>query len=202
MGWTSYQATHYKNGKVDRKAEMDERFTQYEHEGSDFNGGTCHYPQMTVLKSAMVGSVYYAAVETKRTGEEPVVWAAICLTSTDWDDGMNFGYKDMDETMHPYQYNCPKGILDLLSETDNESALEWRKMCIEHRKNKNNPDTLSNLPIGSIIEYRRDGKDIRLTKHAPGYQFKRPFWWDGTYHYHAKYIPNNYVVVKRGEIND
>ena len=24
MGWTSYRATHYKNGKVDRKAEMDE----------------------------------------------------------------------------------------------------------------------------------------------------------------------------------
>lgn len=83
MGWCSYHATHYKNGKVDRKSEMDERFTQHEHEGSDFNGGICHYPQMTVIKSAMVGSVYYAAVETKRTGEEPIVWAAICLTSTD-----------------------------------------------------------------------------------------------------------------------
>lgn len=199
MGWTSYLASHYKNGKVDRKAEMDERYTQHEHDGSDYGGGTCHYPQMTVLKSAMVGSTYYAAVETKYTGQEPVVWAAICLTSTNWSDGMNFGYKDMDETEHPYQYTCPKGILDLLSETDNENALEWRKKCEEYRKNKNSPDKLNKLPVGSVIEYKRGDETIRLTKHAPAYQFKRPFWWDGTCYYKEKYIPDSYVIIKRGE---
>ena len=26
MGWTSYAATHYKNGKIDRKAECDNIF--------------------------------------------------------------------------------------------------------------------------------------------------------------------------------
>lgn len=197
MGWTSYVATLYKNGKVDRKAEMDKRFTQEEHDGSDFNGGTCHYPKMEVLKSSMVGSTYYAAVRTtnSQTGYD-CTWAAICLTSTKWNDGMNFGYKDMDETCHPYQYDCPKGILDLLSPTENENALEWRRKCNEKRTNKK--PTLSSLPVGTRIKYTRwDGKEMELYKHEAGYQFKRPFWMrtDNTGYVSAKYIPENYEVV-------
>ena len=33
MGWTSYHADLYKNGKVDRKKEMDNTYTQTEHDG-------------------------------------------------------------------------------------------------------------------------------------------------------------------------
>ena len=29
--------------------------------------------------------------------------------------------------MHPYQYNCPISILNLLPETDSEYAKEWRR---------------------------------------------------------------------------
>lgn len=60
MGWTSYHATHYKkNGTIDRKAECDAYFMD------GLNAG--HY---RVVKSALVGSVYYAAIETlKRYGE-------------------------------------------------------------------------------------------------------------------------------------
>ena len=48
MGWTEYIATHYKNGTVNRKAECDVLF--------DNN-------RAKVLKSRMVGSTYYAAVQ-------------------------------------------------------------------------------------------------------------------------------------------
>ena len=52
MGWTSYHATYYKrNGSIDRKAECDAYFLE------GLNRG--HYE---VLKSAVVGSVCYAAV--------------------------------------------------------------------------------------------------------------------------------------------
>ena len=51
MGWTSYHATHYKNGKVDRKAECDAYFTEGLNEGF-----------YRLEKSTMIGSVYYAAV--------------------------------------------------------------------------------------------------------------------------------------------
>ena len=137
MGWTSYHATHYKNGKIDRKAECDAYFMDGLNKG--------HFE---VLKSAMVGSTYYAAVQgiVKNVGKnesgeniyeplpenERTTFGIVFLTSTDRKDYFNFSYKEMSESMGPYSYDCPKGILDLLSPTDNEYANEWRKACYEN----------------------------------------------------------------------
>ena len=53
MGWTWYKASHYyPNGNIDRKAECNAYFTEELNEG-----------QYEILKSTMVGSVYYAAVK-------------------------------------------------------------------------------------------------------------------------------------------
>ena len=52
MGWTSYHATHYRNGKVDRKAECDAYFME------GLNAGWYR-----IVRSTLVGSVYYAAVQ-------------------------------------------------------------------------------------------------------------------------------------------
>lgn len=89
-----------------------------------------------VLKSAFVTPrVYYAAVEcfTKSTGSR-IVWALVCLVHYNPRDrdGFIFGYKDVDETMGPCETECPEAILDLLTETDSEYALDWRKRCREH----------------------------------------------------------------------
>lgn len=96
----------------------------------------------TVLKSSMVGSVYYAAVKREQPGKEPTVWAAICLTHGRGRDGSVWGYKDMCESMMPYYYDCPAGILAMLTPTDNEDANKWREECrkkiarkAEERKN-------------------------------------------------------------------
>jgi len=126
MGWTSYHATNYKNGKVDRKAEMDKLFTW-----------SNDHVAMKVLKSSMVSTIYYAAVEEIRDGER-TVFAAVCITggADRYDPYFNFSYKDMDETMGPGYYDCPKGILDLLTPTDSEYANEWRRKCREARENK------------------------------------------------------------------
>ena len=162
MGWTEYHATHYKNGKVDRKAELDAMYN-WEDENR----------KVEVLKSSMVGSTYYAAVKScnKANGYERV-GAAVCLTSTNQKDYYNFAYKDMDETCGPYKYDCPKGILDLLSPTDNEYALEWRKQCYDSIAKKKNPNSLGKLPVGTIIKvvmpfntkYFREGQEVRLQK--------------------------------------
>ena len=98
----------------------------------------------------MVGSVYYGAikylkrwkvdekgnyikdengrdiVENIPTEEQKIV-GYVVLTSVR--DNYWFGYKDMSEFGMPYYFDCPKGILKLLSETDNEYANEWRKEC-------------------------------------------------------------------------
>ena len=200
MGWTSYEATHYKNGKVDRKAEMDKHYTQEEHD-SFFNGKVIHYPKLEVLKSSMVGSIYYAAVHitNSQTGHEEIC-AVICLTSTKWNDGMNFGYKSMDESWNPGYYDCPKGILDLLSPTDNAYALEWRRLCHEKRTNKK--PTLASLPVGTRIRYTDwNKKEVELYKHPAGYQFKRPFWMlvDSSGYISAKHIPESYEVISYGK---
>lgn len=192
MGWLEYHATHYKNGKVDRKAEMDAIYNW-----EDDNR------KVEVLKSAMVGGTYYAAIKSfnKTNGYECVI-AAVCLTSTNSKDYFNFAYKDMDETCGPYKCDCPKGILDLLTPTDNEYAKEWRKCCRENLAKKKDKNSLSKLPIGSEIKFTSfDGQECIAFKHPPAYQFKRPFWKLKSHYGYikTKNIPDDYEVIKRGE---
>lgn len=206
MGWTSYCAkTKYKNGKIiiDRKEECDNIFNQdmVTYDSDKVIG------KFEVLKSAMVGSTYYAAVkrtkfETETESEKSIVFAVVCVTRVDTKEYLNFSYKDMDETCGPYQHDCPKSILDLLTPTDNEYANEWRAACYRNIKRKQDKNSLSNLPIGSIIKYTQfGGEEIVLIKHPAAYQFKRSFWMvkDKMKYISQKYIPHNYEVIKRGE---
>lgn len=193
MGWTSYHAEmKYRNGRsyIDRKEECDNQFTWE-------NGNV----KCKVLKSKMVGSVWYAACEmTRETGS--YVIGAVCLTSVDKKDYYNFSYKDMTEDMHPYYYDCPESILKLLTPTDNDCANKWRQHCHENNANKNNPrKMLSSLPVGSIIKYTFAGDEVKLIKHKADYQFKRPFWMvlGGTNYMPRKYIPLDYEIVQKGE---
>ncbi len=87
-----------------------------------------------VLSSAYKMPAFYAAIERihKETGER-VVWAAVIkITQLHSRDRYNFCYKDMDESMGPYYYDCPAKILDLLTPTDNEHANKWRAHCREN----------------------------------------------------------------------
>lgn len=156
MGWTSYEATYFKkNGDIDRKAECDAYFMRD-------NAG--HYK---VLKSSMKGTVYYAAVTTltKYIGKDEngknmyelipedkqEVWAAVFLTRTE--EGRYFHYKDQDETAGPYEDHCPKCILDLLSNTDHELALDWRKRCRKNIQKSNKLSKLDRLKNRSVIRF-------------------------------------------------
>ena len=203
MGWTSYHATHYKNnGTIDRKAECDALFMD------GLNAG--YY---RVVKSALVGSVYYAAIETLKRGKrqpdnsyiyenipetERKTWAVVFLTSTDSRDYFNFSYKDMSEDMGPCESDCPASILSALSPTDDEYALAWRERCRANIEKKKDPHALKNLPIGAVIRFtRRGGKVVELMKHPAAYQFKRPFLYcekDNSY-IPATRIPANYEVI-------
>lgn len=184
MGWTWYNAGYYKNGKIDRKAEMDEKFNWTEGER-----------KVSVLKSVMRGSVYYAAVRSQNesNGTDKTV-AVVCLTSTNMKDYTNFGYKDMDETMGPGPSNCPKSILDLLTPTDSEWANEWRDRC---RKNLERNRAKKPLPVGTIIEIEWNGEKRRLERMAPNHQFRRPWWLVlGMSRYiPARYLPKEYTIV-------
>lgn len=129
MGWTSQKANFYKNGTVDRKAEMDSIFKEEDSVNKKYHFKT--------LKSAIVGSTYYAAIEkTDNITKEKEIFALICLTRVEKNSYYNFSYKDMDETMGPFECNCPAGILNLLTPTDNKYANEWRDNCRKSLKLK------------------------------------------------------------------
>lgn len=197
MGWTSYHATHYKNGKVNRKAECDAYFTEGLNEGF-----------YRLEKSTMIGSVYYAAVTgLKRYNEgkkedvpkdEQHTFGVVFLTSVDSKDYYNFSYKDMDETCGPFCYDCPESILKLLSPTTSEFAQKWRDGCRKHRKLRK---ALNDLPVGSVIEIERVDGTKRYVKHAPAFQFKKPFWYNPEGHSYIpnKNIPDGYCVIKEGK---
>lgn len=216
MGWTGYRAKYYKNGKVDRKAECDAYFME------GLNRG--YYD---VLKSSMVGSVYYAAVKPlKRYGDkdengervivdiptnEQQVFGVVFLTSTDSKNYFNFSYKDMDETVGPCYYDCPKGILDLLTPTDSEWANNWRAKCREQLEKKKNPNSLSKLPVGTIIQvtmpyntrFFKEGDIVKLQKRQ-NWENNRTAWYvvqmsikftTGL----MKQLDGHYEVIKKGE---
>ena len=203
MGWTSYRALNYrKDGTIDRRAECDAYFME------GLNRG--HY---RVEKSTMVGSVYYAAVTSlkKYVGndryedlpeDDQFTFAVVFLTIVDMKDYYNFSYKDMDESCGPFSYDCPESILKLLSPTDNEFALNWRKKCREHLQKRK---TLKNAPIGTTIEFvftgsgksEFEGKTIQFYKHRPAYQFRKPFWFSEEYgmYIQERLIPDDYKIV-------
>ena len=89
-------------------------------------------PVYRVLAIELVGEAeIYAAVETTQHNGDRKVWAAVVIIDQLDDGEHNLGYKDLEESMLPYYYNCPKHILDMLTETDDPQANEWRTKCRE-----------------------------------------------------------------------
>jgi hypothetical protein len=106
MGWTSY---HRAPGETDREHFARELAADYE-----------------IVECATVDSVFYAAVRVKSTGE---VWALIVLIKRSPAAEFNFACKGMSETEGPFYAKAPAKVLDALTPTTDENALEWRKKC-------------------------------------------------------------------------
>ena len=203
MGWTSYRVEpKYKNGKayIDRKEECDKLFNQ-PMVASDSKE---HIGKYEVVKSSVVGTTYYAAVKITKFAEpeKAITFAAVVLTSIDNDSHYNFSYKDMEESMGPCKYDCPIGILNILSPTENKHALEWREKCRENHRWKNSPTNLSKLPVGTRIKFKapfdmklyKKGDEITVWKEKKA--ISGTYWIDGRYAYPAKIIGNEYEIVE------
>ena len=148
------------NGKVDRKSECDAYWNEEE--------------LYEVVKSTMVGTVYYAAVKALVRGlvtdgkdlepipeQEQETFGVVMLTSVNSKDYFNFSYKVIDETMGPCDTRCPESILKLLSPTDNEYANNWRKRC--HEINMRDKE-LKKLPMGTEIKVKRGDEETNYIK--------------------------------------
>lgn len=177
MGWDEYRATNYKkNGEVDRKAECRDAFNSE-------NYG--------LVKDSMVGSTYYGAYRHKASGN---VFAVIALTHASKRGYFNFAIKSMDESVGPCSYDCPLFILDCLTEPSNEWAREWREKCREKARQKK-AHSLAALPYGTMIRFQWNGREIRLIKQEPAYQFKTYWFYENSGHYFPKSrIPESWEV--------
>ena len=176
MGWTHcFDGLRKPNGEIDRRRECDRLLTwcRWDENGNVISSGE-------VIKSAMVGSTYYAAVRNK----DGLVWAAVFLTcGRTRHDGTAWGFKDMDETMGPHEDKCPVSILDLLSPTDSQWANEWRDRCRKNaakaaeRRKAAKAGFHPFVPQGVTVENRRGSWIIGSLGYVR-YRFSKRSWHD------------------------
>ena len=107
------------------KAYLDAQFTYAPNPA----GGRDH--GLRILASSAQLTTYYAAAERYTGAGSAEIFAIVCHTRFNRRDkeGLIFGYKDMTEHMGPYESACPRRILDLLTPTTHEHALDWRARC-------------------------------------------------------------------------
>lgn len=74
-----------------------------------------------ILHYSKVGSIVYLAVK-----RDERVFAVVVKCFLDYG---NKGYKEMSESMGPLYYDAPKVLLDKLTPTESEYAIEWRQAC-------------------------------------------------------------------------
>lgn len=144
MGWTSFSTDWCitdKRGNVDKKATMTHELERY---------GDMH-----VIKAAMGGGNYYAVVRNDHIDK---TFLAVILTEVK--DG-EFYYKDMSDTMGPYERDCPKAILDLADElcpcTEEYDysgyAKKWRAECRAKLAKKKLPTAFAKVKVGDWLEW-------------------------------------------------
>lgn len=93
--------------------------------------------------------VVWVRFEREREGQK---LAFVCAMFTKWAprDRYNFGYKDVDESMGPYAYDCPLRMLEGLSEPCSEASAKWRELVrLYHAERANRPK----LEFGDVLKF-------------------------------------------------
>ena len=153
MGWDAFDKAFCltnSRGQIDRKATVAHEIEVW---------GDCK-----VVKAAMAGTTFYGVVYNVKHNQHYLV---VILTSVKGDD---FAYKEMTDTMGPYEKDCPKSILDLADKlcpcTDEYDyagyAKEWRAACREQLAIKNSPAAFKNVRAGESVVWHVP-EDSRLT---------------------------------------
>ncbi|WP_230771748.1 DUF6927 domain-containing protein [Sphingomonas sp. Leaf4] len=172
MGWL-FMSVGAMKGHDSPKAYLDDQFT-YQRDTPEGSTG------LRVLASAVVGvRTYYAAVQATVNGEGREIFAVVCLVR--WNprnaQGEHFGYKDLDETMGPFEDECPERIMKLLSPTDNESALQWRRRCLANLRLRARPMTEGmRIRFATPISFTNgySGTDFIVAKRGRQITFRSP----------------------------
>ena len=147
MGWTttSDYERHFKG-----------LFTIKEYLDREMASDHPDYPRFEILDSSLHGKTeYYAAVRRtdRQTGQSVVFGMVVLVSYKPRDpDGHTLGWKEVTEEMGPYNRNCPERILAKLDPTDNENALEWRRLCRENRAKKRAASAV--FQTGTVVRFK------------------------------------------------
>lgn len=166
--------------------------------------------KVTVLDVAVVGlRTAYLAIERKFEKDgQPYrdVFGMVCLLDYNNKDYHNFGYKGMEETMHPYYYDCPKRILDLLTPIDSDNANEWRKNCLERLAAKQARPKLktgSYLKLAAPVTFSNGDKlDIFYIADAKRRDFRRTKNGYASYRISKRVLDRGFQVLTFDELQD
>jgi hypothetical protein len=68
-----------------------------------------------------------------------------------------WGYKDMDESMHPYYYDCPQKFLDMVP----VACAKWREEVKLHKQRvQARRDMFKRLKVGSVVKCKNCKPDM------------------------------------------
>ena len=107
----------------------------------------CEGNGVTTLKRRFVGNTLCTVNAYEQANGTVIKYACVYLLKGRSNTRYGWGYKDMDESMHPYYYDFPVSWLDLLSPTDSENARKWRE---EVRKRA---EQMARFKIGTTWAY-------------------------------------------------
>lgn len=93
---------------------------------------TQEYHTFKTLRHCTRGNVLWALHRSTQTNGETGRFVGCYLLNKDASAG--WGYKDMDETMGPYYYTCPKSYIRDASPPINQVAADWRAKVLEYHK--------------------------------------------------------------------
>jgi hypothetical protein len=143
MGWSF---SHY----VNKQELVNEKVRQFKESESNHK----------YIDHALVGNHLWIAVSCERGGK-PTNFIVLYLIKNDRKGYYNWGYKDIDESSHPFYYTCPLRLLDktdALSPKDSEDSVEWRKRVREYHANKKSVLTIKSFEIGDKVKFNEDFK--------------------------------------------
>ena len=132
----------------------------------------CEGNGVTTLKRRFVGNTLYTVNAYEQANGTVIKYACVYLLKGRSNTRYGWGYKDMDETMHPYYYDFPVSWLDLLSPTDSENARKWRE---EVRKRA---EKLARLKVGTTWERPGGERYTILERRSPSSLRVKDQWGD------------------------
>jgi hypothetical protein len=104
----------------------------------------------TALAKSVKGNQLWVVFETVK-GEVQERFIALFLLASQ--KGYGWGYKDMDEDMGPFYYNCPLKFLKMQPLARNDSSKEWREGVKKYwQKNKDAKKMLGKLQPGVVFK--------------------------------------------------